>query len=74
MVKALNIGKAAMLLGGGRMTKTDLIDSSAGIVLRLKKNDMVKENQVLCDLYSDKDLTDEIKELIYNAYIIDGVI
>lgn len=74
MVKALNIGKAAMLLGGGRMTKTDLIDSSAGIVLRLKKNDMVKENQVLCDLYSDKDLTDEIKELIYNAYIIEGVI
>ena len=74
MVKALNIGKAAMLLGGGRMAKTDLIDSSAGIILRLKKNDMVKENQVLCDLYSDKDLTDEIKELIYNAYIIEGVI
>ena len=40
MVKALNIGKAAMLLGGGRMAKTDLIDSSAGIILRLKKNDM----------------------------------
>lgn len=70
MVKALNIGKAAMILGGGRMKKSDSIDPSAGIILKHKANDMIKENDVLCTLYTDKIISDEVLDLIYSAYII----
>ena len=41
IVKALAIGHGSMLLGGGRMSKDDIIDMSAGIVLKKRTNDKV---------------------------------
>ena len=54
------IGKIASLLGAGRMTKDDIIDYEAGIILNKKINDYVKENDLLATLYTNKevDLTD----------------
>lgn len=69
MVKAMQIGHASMLLGGGRQTKNDIIDMSAGIVLNAKKNDFVKEGQLLATLYSDKKLTKEIEDLVLTAFV-----
>ena len=60
-----------MLLGGGRMTKEDVIDMSAGIVLVKKYKDKVKVNDVLAVCYTDKEVTESIKQQILEAFIIE---
>lgn len=70
LVKALAIGNGSMLLGGGRMSKEDEIDMSAGIVLVKKTNDLVKKNDVLAVCYTDKIVSDEIKKSILDAFVI----
>lgn len=69
-VKALNIGHASMLLGGGRMSKEDTIDFSAGIVLKVKANHIIKKGDVLATCYTDKTNNDEAIQLIQNAFVI----
>ena len=59
-----------MLLGGGRMSKEDKIDMSAGIVLVKKTNDLVKKNDILAVCYTDKIVSDEIKKSILDAFVI----
>ena len=49
------IGNAAGLLGAGRMTKTDVIDMAAGIILAKKTGEYVREGDLLCTLYADKE-------------------
>ena len=51
------IGNVACNLGAGRRTKADRIDMAAGILLRAKIGDMVKEGDVLATLYSEKEET-----------------
>lgn len=68
-VKALNVGKTSMLLGGGRMSKTDVIDNSAGVILKHKANDKVEIGDCLCKLYSDKPLSNDIKNNILDAFL-----
>ena len=60
------IGKIASLLGAGRMTKDDVIDYEAGIILNKKINDYVKVNDLLATLYTNKeiDLTNNYLETI----------
>lgn len=70
LVKALAIGHASMLLGGGRKNKEDIIDMSAGIVLKKRKGDIINKNDVLATCYTDKEINDEVKEMILNAFII----
>ena len=70
VVKALAIGHASMLLGGGRMNKDDIIDMSAGIVLHKKANDIVKENDIIATCYSDKIISEELQNLILKAFVI----
>ena len=70
LVKALAIGNGSMLLGGGRMSKEDEIDMSAGIVLVKKTNDFVKKNDVLAVCYTDKIVSEEVKKSILDAFII----
>ena len=50
------IGIAAMELGAGRRTKDDVIDYSAGIILKKKYGDAVKEGDVIATLYTSDDL------------------
>lgn len=70
-VKALAIGHGSMLLGGGRQTKEDVIDMSAGIVLKKKTKDIVKKNDVLATCYTDKIIDDDVKKLILEAFVIE---
>ncbi len=45
------IGNASVLLGAGRITKEDVLDLSAGIVLHKKTGDAVKKGESLCTFY-----------------------
>ncbi|MCR5792697.1 MAG: pyrimidine-nucleoside phosphorylase [Lachnospiraceae bacterium] len=51
-MNAKECGIASMLLGAGRETKEDVIDMKAGILLKKKTTDAVKEGEVLAILYS----------------------
>lgn len=48
---ALEVGEAARILGAGRETMDDVIDFGAGILLKKKIGDFVKEGEVLAVLY-----------------------
>ena len=50
------IGKISSMLGAGRIKKDDLIDYNAGIILNKKINDYVNINDLLCTLYTDKEI------------------
>lgn len=49
---AETVGRAACALGAGRKTKEDEIDFAAGIVLRKKTGDFVREGEVLAVLHT----------------------
>lgn len=51
---AEKIGSICVNLGGGRKTKEDKIDYSAGIILRKKTGDWVEEGEVIACLYTNK--------------------
>ena len=60
------IGIAAMLLGGGRQAKTDVIDYAVGIELHKKVGDAVAEDESLLTIHSNTADVANIKELLYN--------
>lgn len=57
---AEKIGIAAMILGAGRMTKDDIIDMSAGLILNKKTGDFVNKGDVIATIYSNKDATNAL--------------
>ena len=72
-IDAMTIGISSMRLGGGRETLDDVIDMSAGIVLNKKLGDEVRENELLCTIYTNKTENDylPIIENVYNSFKID---
>ncbi|MBE6694442.1 MAG: pyrimidine-nucleoside phosphorylase [Ruminococcaceae bacterium] len=48
-------GVASLLLGAGRNTKEDVIDSAAGIMLKAKTGDLVKRGDTLAVMYSERE-------------------
>ena len=67
---AADIGRAVTHLGGGRMKKTDEIDFSVGVVMKVQIGSAVKRGDVLCELYHNDKGVDEAKELILGAITI----
>lgn len=65
------LGIVSMKLGGGRLTKDDVIDHSVGIVLNKKIGDKCNYDDVLAYLYVNKDIDESLIEDVYNAYQID---
>ena len=47
-----DIGNAAKLLGAGREHKTDVLDLSVGLVMKVRVGDRVKKGDVLCTLHA----------------------
>ncbi len=45
-------GKTALLLGAGRSRLGDDIDPTAGVVLRVKPGDRIKQGETIATLYS----------------------
>ena len=65
------IGEASMILGGGRMTKEDVIDYSVGVKLSAKRGDYVKCGDCLATIYAaNKDKILEAEGLIIKAFEI----
>ena len=49
---AEKVGTTEVLLGAGRLTKSDGIDHSAGLYIEKKTGDRVKKGELLCTLYT----------------------
>jgi pyrimidine-nucleoside phosphorylase len=65
------IGKAAMLLGGGRMRKEDAIDPAVGLQLLAKVGDKVEAGQPLLRiLYNDQQKLEQASTLLPQAITI----
>lgn len=70
---ASEVGNVSCILGAGRITKEDKIDSSAGIRVYKKLGDHVDTGEVMATLYTDKEsILDEAEKRFLNAYEIDG--
>ena len=65
------IGRVSCILGAGREKKEDIIDHSAGIVIKKKTGDFVDANEVIAELYTSKeDKIEEAKELFLSSITI----
>lgn len=64
-MNAEEIGKAACLLGAGRVTKEDVIDPAAGLILGKKKGDKVSVGDTLATLLSDDESSFEAAKNIF---------
>lgn len=70
-IEAEEVGISAMILGAGRETKEDILDMSAGIVLKKKVGDYVNEGDVLAYIhYNKEDKFESAKERFINSYEI----
>ena len=63
-------GQASLLLGAGRNTLDDKIDYAAGIVLKAKTGDYVKEGDVIATLYSNTNSFLSAKDRFIAATVI----
>lgn len=48
------VGTASVILGAGRVTKSDAIDHSAGIIINKKTGDAVKRGEVIATLFTNR--------------------
>ncbi|MBQ3469276.1 MAG: thymidine phosphorylase [Bacilli bacterium] len=64
-ISALEIGKLSVMLGAGRLTKEDSIDYSAGIKLNKLTGEYIKANEILCSIYTKKDVDLNILRKIF---------
>jgi pyrimidine-nucleoside phosphorylase len=71
-LNALEMGRAANLLGAGRYTKEDAIDPAVGIQLNRKVGDRVEKSDVLAWLHVNAEAhLDEARKMVEVAYSID---
>ena len=69
-IDALEIGHAAMLLGAGRETMTDIIDPAVGIVLNKKVGDSVEKGETLAYIYTNGKNTLDASNKALHAFTI----
>ena len=69
-IDAKTIGKASLVLGGGRETKESSIDYSVGVVLKKKVGDRVESGECVALLYANEpDRLKQAEELVREAYV-----
>ncbi len=65
------MGMAGVMLGGGRVTKDDVIDAAVGIVLHKKVGDAISAGEALCTVhYNSVERFAEAKPVISASYSI----
>lgn len=68
-IQAEAVGKACLMLGGGRRTKEDVINSSVGLFLNKKKGEKVKVGETVVTIYADnEDKAKEALDILDEAY------
>lgn len=71
-LNALEVGRAANLLGAGRYIKEDTIDPAVGVELKLKVGDHVEQGEVLAWLHVNSEQhLDQASAMVGSAYMID---
>lgn len=68
-IDALEIAKAAFVLGSGRKTKEDKIDYQVGIVLNIKVGDKIKESLLATIYANDEEKIEEAKRHLSQAFV-----
>lgn len=66
------VGNASVGLGAGRITKEDVIDFAAGIVLHKKTGDRVEKGECLATLYADHEEKFDAAEEMFRAALTFG--
>lgn len=66
-INTYNLGKSLVELGGGRKFKEQEINYDVGIIIKVKINDYVKENDLLFEIYSNGKLDSKLKDEILNS-------
>ena len=66
------VGNASVGLGAGRITKEDVIDFAAGIVLHKKTGDKVEKGECLATLYADYEEKFDAAEEMFRAALTFG--
>lgn len=69
-IDSLSIGEGAMKLGAGRASLKDVIDFSAGIVLKKKKGDFVSKGEPLFEIHTNKENYEEVLPSLVSAFEI----
>lgn len=69
-LNAKRLGIISMKLGGGRLTKEDIIDYRVGIILNKKIGDYCKKGDILGYLYANHEVDQELIDEFYDAYKI----
>ncbi len=72
--KTSEVGMVSLILGGGRETKESKINLAVGIDIKKHLGDYVKKGEVFAYIHSDdKDVMDEAKARLLNAYKISDI-
>jgi pyrimidine-nucleoside phosphorylase len=69
-INALALGQVASLLGAGRLTKDDVIDFNAGIILNKKIGHSVKPGDILATLYTNQQPNQDHIDDVLSAFSI----
>jgi thymidine phosphorylase len=69
-INALALGEIASLLGAGRLTKEDVIDFNAGILLNKKIGDRVKQGDLLATLFTNQPPNKDHVQGVLSAFTI----
>ena len=71
-LKAEEVGKLSVFLGGGRIKKEDKIDSSVGIVLNKKIGDKIEKGDIVAYIHSnDEEKGKEAVQRLKEIYVIE---
>lgn len=68
-IAAKELGLLVCDMGGGRKELTDIIDLDVGIRLKVKVGSMVNEGDILCEVYNNNKLSQEVLTEKINSYI-----
>ena len=69
-INTFELGKALVELGGGRTNKEQDINYDVGMIIKVKINDSVKNNDTLIEIYSLNKLSENFKDKISSAITI----
>jgi pyrimidine-nucleoside phosphorylase len=70
-IDAEGVGKAVVMIGGGRSSMTDTIDHAVGIILEVKVGQKVDAGSVLCRLYhTSENNLEEAAEIVEDSFRI----
>lgn len=71
-LKAEEIGKLSVFLGGGRIRKEDKIDPAVGIILNKKMGDILNKEDIVAYIHAnDKDKAEEAVRRLKEIYVVE---